>query len=53
MVFLDCTGEAIGSNSTLIFFSWFFDFFQRVFLNSDNTGLVSNVMPDFFLLSRS
>lgn len=52
VVFLDCSDKATCSNSTLIFFSWFFDFFQRVFLNHDERGLVPNVMPDFFMLSR-
>lgn len=52
VVFLDCTGTAIGANSVLIFFSWFFDFFQHVFLNTEESGLLSNVMPDFFMFSR-
>lgn len=53
VIFLDCSGKATCLNSTLIFFSWFFDFFQHVFLNSQKRGLVSNVMPDFFMLSRT
>lgn len=53
VVFLDCSDKATCLNSTLIFFSWFFDFFQHVFLNSQKRGLVSNVMPDFFMLSRT
>lgn len=53
VIFLDCNGGAICANSTLIFFSWFFDYFQEVFLNAVNKPICSNVMPDFFMLSRN
>ena len=53
VIFLDCSSTQTGSNCVLIFFSWFFDFFQKVFLNHEKRGLVSNVMPDFFMLGRS
>lgn len=52
VVFLECSNKMIGANSVLIFFSWFFDFFQHVFLNTEESGLLSNVMPDFFMFSR-
>ena len=53
VIFLDCNGGAICANSTLIFFSWFFDYFQEVFLNVVDKHICSNVMPDFFMLSRN
>lgn len=53
VIFLDCSDGAICANSTLIFFSWFFDYFQEVFLNAVYKPLCSNVMPDFFMLSRN
>lgn len=53
VIFLDCTTNSNSAHNTLIFFSWFFDFFQTVFLNSTKRGLISNVMPDFFLLSKT
>lgn len=52
VVFLECGDGKMGANSVLIFFSWFFDFFQHVFLNTEDSGLLSNVMPDFFMFSR-
>lgn len=57
VVFLDTSGD--GGNSILIFFSWFFDYFQNVFLKSDPNAAakegfrVSNVQPTFHLLSKN
>jgi hypothetical protein len=53
VVFLDAANGATCTNSTLIFFSWFFDYFQEVFLNAVNKPLASNIMPDFFMFSRT
>jgi hypothetical protein len=52
-IFLDTSGGANCANSTLIFFSWFFDFYQEVFLNVFKRFLISNVMPNFFMVSRN
>lgn len=53
VIFLDCSSDATCQNSTLIFFSWFFDFFQKVFLNSQVQGVCTNVLPDFFMFGRN
>lgn len=59
VIFLDCSDGGSGGNCTLIFFSWFFDYFQNVFLKSDPTALarngfrVSNVQPSFHMLSKN
>lgn len=53
VIFLDGSDGAVCTNSTLIFFSWFFDYFQQVFLNSNEKPLTSNVMPDFFMFGRN
>ena len=59
VIFLDCSDGGSGGNCTLIFFSWFFDYFQNVFLKSDPTAItkngfrVSNVQPSFHMLSKN
>lgn len=59
VIFLDCSDGGAGGNCTLIFFSWFFDYFQNVFLKSDPTAIakngfrVSNVQPSFHMLSKN
>lgn len=57
VIFLDSSNDGNSGNCTLIFFSWFYDYFQHVFLNCDtnqtsNDYRVSNVQPSFHVLSR-
>jgi hypothetical protein len=52
VIFLSCAGTSTSSDSVLIFFSWFYDFFTNVFLNESITtnGIKkkqSNVTPAF------
>lgn len=53
VIFLQSNGS--GTNSTLIFFDWFYKYFLKVFLNSSQLGgtnnYVSNVIPDYYLFS--
>lgn len=56
VIFLDTSSGGGSANSTLIFFSWFFDFFQNVFLNENGQSQekrVSNVQPSFHMYSRN
>ena len=56
VIFLDTSSGGCVANSTLIFFSWFFDFFQNVFLNENGHSSqkrVSNVQPSFHMYSRN
>lgn len=51
VVFIDTKNSS--TNSTMIFFDWFYRFFLKVFLNSEKMGgnrrYISNVIPDFYL----
>ena len=53
VIFLQSNGS--GTNSTLIFFDWFYKYFLKVFLNSSQLGgttnYVSNIIPDYYLFS--
>lgn len=53
MVFIDCSSEGTGGNSTLIFFDWIYQYFSQVFLNKNKRGYVSNVIPSFYVVARS
>ena len=33
VIFITCSGDSTAGDSTLIFFSWFYDYFTNVFLN--------------------
>lgn len=53
VVFLDVNHGS--TNSSMLFFEWFYMFFLKVFLNSEKMGgnqrFISNVIPDFYLYS--
>lgn len=53
VVFIDCSTGGGKGNSTLIFFNWFYDYFKEVFLNNNQRGYISNVIPDFYTISRN
>jgi hypothetical protein len=53
VVFVDCADGGSGGNSTMIFFNWFYEYFSQVFLNSLKKGYVSNIIPDFYTVSRN
>lgn len=53
MVFIDCSSEGTGGNSTLIFFDWIYQYFSHVFLNKNKRGYVSNIIPTFYVVARS
>lgn len=55
VIFLACAVDNTGGDSTLIYFSWFYDFFTNVFLNESiqkhsSRKLQSNVTPSFHAL---
>lgn len=58
MIFLDQSASGTSGNCTLIYFSWFFDFFQHIFLNTErktdekNINIL-NVYPSFHLKARN
>lgn len=51
VVFIDCSTNSNGGNSTLIFFNWFYEYYCQVFLNSNKKRYVLNVSPDFYTVS--
>lgn len=53
VVFIDCSTSGNGGNSTLIYFNWFYQYFSQVFLNRNKRGFVSNVIPDFYAISKN
>jgi hypothetical protein len=53
MVFIDCSSEGTGGNSTLIFFDWIYQYFSQVFLNKNKRGYISNVIPSFYVVARN
>lgn len=53
VIFIDCSSSGNGGNSTLIYFNWFYQYFSQVFLNRNKRGFVSNVIPDFYAISKN
>ena len=53
VVFIDCSSDGSGGSSTLIFFSWFYDYYNQVFLNSKKKKYKTNVSPDFYTVSKN
>jgi hypothetical protein len=61
MMFIDCNvGGGAGGSSVLVFYSWLYDYFHKVFLKSDNMKSqnnireyrIPNLVPSFHLMQR-
>lgn len=52
VIFIDCSTTGNGGNSTLIFFNWFYEYYNQVFLNNSKKRYFLNVSPDFYTVSK-
>jgi hypothetical protein len=53
VVFIDCSTNGNGGNSTLIFFNWFYEYYNQVFLNSNKKKYYLNIRPDFYTVAKN